>query len=110
VAWQLQLAISAPFSFQSQNSKGGNMLHLVWYIIVGFIAGCVAKALMVHVKIMWTIVLGLVGSIIGGAVTHLFSPPSGGSRFHPAGLIVSVLGAIVVLCVWHRFKLQLPRG
>ncbi len=22
------------------------MLHLVWYIIVGFIAGCVAKALM----------------------------------------------------------------
>lgn len=65
------------------------MLHLVWYIIVGFIAGCVAKALMgIYLKIMWTIVLGLVGSIIGGAVTHLFSPPSGGSRFHPAGLIV----------------------
>jgi hypothetical protein len=53
VAWQLQLAISAQFSFQSQNSKGGNMLHLIWYIIVGFIAGCVAKALMgIHLKIM----------------------------------------------------------
>jgi uncharacterized membrane protein YeaQ/YmgE (transglycosylase-associated protein family) len=111
VAWQLQLAISAQFSFQSQNSKGGNMLHLIWYIIVGFIAGCVAKALMgIHLKIMWTIVLGLVGSIIGGTVTHLFSPPSGGGRFHPAGLIVSILGAIVVLYVWHRFRLQLPRG
>jgi uncharacterized membrane protein YeaQ/YmgE (transglycosylase-associated protein family) len=29
------------------------MLHLIWYIIVGFIAGCVAKALMgIHLKIM----------------------------------------------------------
>jgi len=35
---------------------------------------------------MWTIVLGMVGSIIGGAVTHLFSPPGGKGRFHPAGL------------------------
>lgn len=43
------------------------MLHLIWYIIVGFLAGCVAKALMhTHLSIMWTIVLGIVGSIIGG--------------------------------------------
>jgi uncharacterized membrane protein YeaQ/YmgE (transglycosylase-associated protein family) len=41
-------------------------------------------------------VLGIVGSIVGGAVTHLFSPPTGGGRFHPAGLIVSILGAILV--------------
>jgi len=76
------------------------MLHLIRYIIVGFIAGCVAKALMrTHLTIMWTIVLGMVGSIMGGVVTHLFSPPAGKGRFHPAGLIVSILGAIVVLYV-----------
>jgi uncharacterized membrane protein YeaQ/YmgE (transglycosylase-associated protein family) len=87
------------------------MLHLIWYIIVGFLAGCVAKALLhVHLSITWTIVLGIVGSIIGGAVTHIFSPPSAGGRFHSAGLIVSILGAIVVLYVWHRFRLQIPRG
>jgi uncharacterized membrane protein YeaQ/YmgE (transglycosylase-associated protein family) len=87
------------------------MLHLIWYIIVGFLAGWVAKALLhVHLPIVWTIVLGIVGSIIGGAVTHLFSPPSTGGRFHPAGLIVSILGAIVVLYVWHRFRLHIPRG
>ena len=51
------------------------MLHLIWYVIVGFLAGCVAKALLhTHLSITWTIVLGIVGSIIGGAVTHLFSP------------------------------------
>jgi uncharacterized membrane protein YeaQ/YmgE (transglycosylase-associated protein family) len=50
------------------------MLHLIWYIAIGFIARCVAKALMhMHLSITWTIVLGIVGSIIGGAVTHLFS-------------------------------------
>jgi hypothetical protein len=28
------------------------MLHLIWYIIVGFLAGCVAKALLhVHLSI-----------------------------------------------------------
>ena len=41
------------------------MLHLIWYIIVGFLAGCVAKALLhTHLSILWTIVLGIVGSII----------------------------------------------
>ena len=70
------------------------MLHLIWYIVVGLIAGIIAKSVMhVHMTIFWTIVLGIIGSIIGGAVTHLFSPPTG--RFHPAGIIFSTLGAIL---------------
>ena len=60
------------------------MLHLIWYIIVGFLAGCVAKALLhTHLSITWTVVLGIVGSIIGGAVTHLFYPPSAGGSISP---------------------------
>ena len=31
------------------------MLHLIWYVIVGFLAGCVAKALLhTHLSITWT--------------------------------------------------------
>jgi uncharacterized membrane protein YeaQ/YmgE (transglycosylase-associated protein family) len=42
-----------------------NMLHLVWYITIGFLADCVAKALLhTHLSITWTIVLGIVGSIM----------------------------------------------
>jgi uncharacterized membrane protein YeaQ/YmgE (transglycosylase-associated protein family) len=100
-----------PFNVGSRVSLGGTMLHLIWYIIVGFLAGCVAKALLhTHLSITWTIVLGIVGSIIGGAVTHLFYPPSAGGRFHPGGLIVSILGAILVLYLWHKFRLHVPRG
>jgi uncharacterized membrane protein YeaQ/YmgE (transglycosylase-associated protein family) len=97
--------------FPNRRSYNENMLHLIWYLFVGFLVGCVAKALMhTHLSITWTVVLGIVGSIIGGAVTHLFYPPSAGGKFHLGGLIVSIVGAILVLYVWHKFRLQLPRG
>lgn len=87
------------------------MLHLIWYIIVGLIAGFVAKSVMhTHLTLLWTIVLGIVGSIVGGLVTHLFSAPRLGARFHPAGIIVSILGALLVLFLWHKFKLHIPAG
>jgi uncharacterized membrane protein YeaQ/YmgE (transglycosylase-associated protein family) len=50
------------------------MFHLIWYILVGLIAGVIAKSVMhAHITIFWTIVLGIIGSIIGGAVTHVFA-------------------------------------
>ena len=87
------------------------MLHLIWYIIVGLIAGVVAKmAMHMHITLLWTIVLGIVGSVVGGLVTHIFSPPKKGEQFHPAGIIVSILGALLVLFLWHKFRLHIPVG
>jgi uncharacterized membrane protein YeaQ/YmgE (transglycosylase-associated protein family) len=87
------------------------MLHLIWYIIVGLIAGFVAKSVMhMHMTLLWTVVLGIVGSIVGGLVVHLFSRPKPGAPFHPAGIIVSIVGAILVLYLWHKFKLHIPAG
>jgi uncharacterized membrane protein YeaQ/YmgE (transglycosylase-associated protein family) len=85
------------------------MIHLIWYIVVGLIAGVIAKSVMhVHMTIFWTIVLGIIGSIIGGAVTHMFSHPTN-ERFHPAGLIFSTLGAILVLYVCIKLNIHFPR-
>ena len=85
------------------------MFHLLWYLIVGLIAGIIAKSVLhVHLAIFWTIVLGIIGSIIGGAVTHLFSRPTS-ERFHPAGIIFSTLGAILVLYVCYKLKIHFPR-
>ncbi len=84
------------------------MFHLIWYILVGLVAGALAKFVMhEHMTILWTIILGIIGSIIGGAVTHLLWKPSN-SRFHPAGLIFSTLGAILVLYACHKLKIQFP--
>jgi uncharacterized membrane protein YeaQ/YmgE (transglycosylase-associated protein family) len=87
------------------------MLHLIWYIIVGLIAGFVAKSVMhMHLTLLWTIVLGIIVSLVGGLVTHLFLRPREGAQFHPAGIIFSILGAILVLFLWYKLKLHLPAG
>jgi len=85
------------------------MFHFIWYILVGLIAGLLAKSVMhAHMTLFWTIVLGIIGSILGGAITHIFSRPAN-ERFHPAGLIFSTLGAILVLYICHRLKIHFPQ-
>ena len=84
------------------------MFHLIWYILIGLIAGAISKTVMhVHMTFFWTIVLGLIGSIIGGAVTHVFLRPAN-ARFHPAGLIFSTLGAVLVLYACFKLKIHFP--
>ncbi len=78
------------------------MLHIVWMIIIGFIAGWIARAIVPGVDAMgfWmTTGLGIVGSIVGGLVSRIFSKPADGSMFHPAGILLSIVGAIIVLYV-----------
>jgi uncharacterized membrane protein YeaQ/YmgE (transglycosylase-associated protein family) len=85
------------------------MFHLIWYLLIGLIAGFIGKTVMhVHMTMFWTTVLGVIGSIIGGGVSHMFSRPTN-ERYHPAGLILSTLGAILILYICDRLRIQLPR-
>jgi uncharacterized membrane protein YeaQ/YmgE (transglycosylase-associated protein family) len=87
---------------------GKSMFHLIWYVLIGLIAGFIAKSVMsVHMTLFWTIVLGIIGSIIGGAVTHLVWRPTN-SRYHPAGLIFSTLGALLVLFICYKLNIHFP--
>jgi uncharacterized membrane protein YeaQ/YmgE (transglycosylase-associated protein family) len=88
--------------------EGGSMFHLIWYILIGLLSGFIAKSVMhVHMTMFWTIVLGIIGSIFGGAVTHIFFRPKN-ERYHPAGLIFSTLGAILVLYICYKLKIHFP--
>jgi len=88
---------------------GKSMFHLIWYVLIGLIAGVIAKSVMhVHMTIFWTIALGIIGSILGGGVTHMFSRPTN-ERYHPAGLIVSTLGAMLVLFICYKLKIHFPQ-
>jgi len=76
------------------------MLHILWSIILGFIAGAIAGLIMhTHMGFIMTTLLGIVGSVVGGLIARLFSKPAEGSTFHPAGLILSIVGALIVLYV-----------
>jgi uncharacterized membrane protein YeaQ/YmgE (transglycosylase-associated protein family) len=79
------------------------MLHIVWYIILGFIAGFVARLILhTQMSFLLTSLLGIVGSILGGLIARLFSRPRDGALFHPAGLILSIIGALIVLYVFNK--------
>jgi len=43
----------------------------------------------------------VVGSFVGGFVGGIVSRPAEGASFHPAGLLLSVVGAILVLLGWR---------
>ena len=81
------------------------MLNIIWYIIVGFIVGLVARAVMPgvqHLGLILTTLLGIGGSIVGGLIGRLFSKPTPGATFHPAGFILSIIGAIILLFIWGK--------
>jgi uncharacterized membrane protein YeaQ/YmgE (transglycosylase-associated protein family) len=52
-----------------------------------------------------TSVLGIAGSLVGGLVGSLiWKSPDG--KFHPAGWILSILGALLVLWAYVKFVAQ----
>lgn len=83
------------------------MLGFILVLVVfGLIAGFLARALVPGrdpMSIGETIVLGIVGSFVGGFLGYvLFRHDSGEGALQPSGLIGSVIGAVIVLLVWRR--------
>jgi uncharacterized membrane protein YeaQ/YmgE (transglycosylase-associated protein family) len=84
------------------------MLHIIWSIIVGFIVGLIARAIMPGVDAMgfWmTTLVGIGGSIVGGIIGSLINRPRDGTMFHPAGFIMSIIGALVLIWAIQHFHL-----
>ena len=77
-----------------------SITHILWSIIVGFVVGLCARALLPgadHIGLPLTIVVGIAGSWLGGFLGSFISKPAEGAKFHPAGFLMSVVGAIVLL-------------
>jgi uncharacterized membrane protein YeaQ/YmgE (transglycosylase-associated protein family) len=83
------------------------MLHIIWSIIVGFVIGLIARAIVPgaqHMGFFATAILGILGSLLGGLLGRLISKPKEGSAFHPAGFFMSIVGAIVLLVIWTHVR------
>ena len=88
------------------------MWGIIVFLIVGLIAGLLARALVPGkdaMGILATLLLGIVGSFVGGAVWALFSDDKI-LDFQAGGLILSVLGAIVALLIYNRVAGGRTRG
>jgi uncharacterized membrane protein YeaQ/YmgE (transglycosylase-associated protein family) len=74
-------------------------MGILWLLVVGLVAGLIARALVPgrqSMGLLTTMLLGIVGSFVGGFIGSLFTRGSI-LDLHPTGLIMSVVGAIVVL-------------
>jgi uncharacterized membrane protein YeaQ/YmgE (transglycosylase-associated protein family) len=81
------------------------VLSFLWWLIIGLIAGAVARLIMPGkdpMGLLATILLGIVGSIIGGLVSTLIWGSDTG--FHPGGFFLSLLGAVFALWIWRMIR------
>lgn len=77
-------------------------MSILWMIIIGFIVGILARALMPGrdaAGVIMTIVLGIVGSFIAGFIGQWMGLYESGE---PAGFLASILGAMLVLFIYRQ--------
>ncbi len=84
--------------------ESGRNVGIIWTIIIGFIAGIIAKFIMPGTNepsgFILTTILGIVGAFVAtwlGQALGWYGPDQG------AGLIGAAVGAIIVLAVWGFF-------
>jgi uncharacterized membrane protein YeaQ/YmgE (transglycosylase-associated protein family) len=79
---------------------------IVTLLVVGLIAGALARLIVPgrqNISIGMTIVIGIVGSFIGGFLGYvLFHHDVQDGALQPSGIIGSVIGAIIVLLIMTR--------
>ena len=76
---------------------------LIWIVVIGFVAGIIARLLMYGPNtpkgFFITTVLGIAGALLAtfvGEIIGLYRPGEG------AGFLGATVGALIILFVWHR--------
>lgn len=77
-------------------------------LIVGLVAGLIARALVPgrdSMGILATLILGVVGSFVGGFLGYLlFDHDFASGAIQASGIIGSVIGAIIALLIYRYFQ------
>jgi uncharacterized membrane protein YeaQ/YmgE (transglycosylase-associated protein family) len=79
---------------------------LIGLIIIGLIAGAIARLLVPgkqELSIPATILIGIIGSFVGGFLGYLlFHKDSQDGFVQPSSWFGSIIGAVIVLLIWLR--------
>lgn len=78
-------------------------MNILWIIVIGFVAGVVARFLAPGPNNPQGFILTTVIGIVGAFLATFIGQAVGWYRLgQGAGIIGAVVGAVVVLFVWHR--------
>jgi uncharacterized membrane protein YeaQ/YmgE (transglycosylase-associated protein family) len=77
------------------------MSFIAW-IVLGLVSGFIASKIVNHTGsgILVDVILGVVGAVVGGFLFNMFGA-HGVSGFNLWSVLVAVVGAVVVLAVYH---------
>jgi uncharacterized membrane protein YeaQ/YmgE (transglycosylase-associated protein family) len=79
---------------------------IVTLVIIGLIAGAIARLIVPgkdSIGIGGTILLGMVGSFIGGFLGYvIFGKDHAEGYFQPSGLIGSIIGGVIALLIYRK--------
>jgi uncharacterized membrane protein YeaQ/YmgE (transglycosylase-associated protein family) len=82
------------------------ILTILGWIVFGLIVGFIARALVPgkdNIGILRTILLGILGSVVGGLIVALFTGGlRSGASFSPVSWIGSIIVAIILLVIYNR--------
>lgn len=81
------------------------VMGVLGWIVLGFLAGFIASKLVNNRDqgLAFDILLGVVGAVIGGWLFNA-AGATGMTGFNVWSLLVAVLGAVVLLVVWHAIR------
>ena len=78
---------------------------ILYLLVIGLVAGFIARALVPGndaMSVGGTVVLGMVGSFVGGFLGRaLFGADAASGYFQASGIIGSILGSIIALLVYR---------
>lgn len=84
-------------------------MNILAWIVLGLIAGALAKAIYPGAQgggILGTMLLGIIGAFVGGSLYNLFTTGSlalTAAGLSIGGILVAVVGAIIALFIYYAF-------
>ena len=86
------------------------MFGVLGWILFGLVVGVIAKLLMPGRDpggFIITVLLGIAGAVLGGFMGRAFGFYGPGE---PAGFLMSLLGAVVLLLIYHKLRRPTASG
>jgi len=86
------------------------MINLLVWLVYGLVVGMISKAIYRYKDspsgLLSTLVLGVVGSFVGGFVSYLLGS---GGPFQPSGVVLGVLGGVIASFLYRKLVVEKQR-
>jgi uncharacterized membrane protein YeaQ/YmgE (transglycosylase-associated protein family) len=86
-------------------------MGIIGFIVAGLIIGLLARAILPgkqHIGLLWTLVLGVIGSVVGGTIAQAIGSGDIG-ELNVFGFICAVIASVVLLAIADRTALGAGR-